>query len=43
MSQLGQDARTEQMFSASLPTTDMQWLHGNDRFVPNPDIEIFIR
>jgi hypothetical protein len=28
------NTRTERMFSASPPTTDMRWLHSNDRFVP---------
>ena len=28
------NTRTEQMFSASPPTTDMRWMHRNDRFVP---------
>jgi hypothetical protein len=32
------NTRTEQMFSASPPTTDMQWLHRNDRFVPKPEV-----
>jgi hypothetical protein len=33
------NTRTEQMFSASPPTTDMQWLHRNDRFVPRTEVE----
>jgi hypothetical protein len=35
--QIRRNTRTEQMFSASPKTTDMRWLHRNDRFVPLPD------
>jgi len=31
----------EHMFSALAPTTDMRWLHSNDRFVPDSDRDRF--